>query len=96
MFDESVGILVYWSIYCCIFVSYIILKLKIIGVKLDVSKEMLLFSIFKFYFRICNVFEGLFDVDIWKEVWKIVEVLYGKLIVKWFMWCDFFVNVVGK
>lgn len=27
-------------------------------------------------------FEGLFDVDIWKKIWKIGEVLYGKLIVK--------------
>lgn len=27
-------------------------------------------------------FVMFFDVDIWKEVWKIVEDLYGKLIVK--------------
>lgn len=78
LFDESVGTLVYRSIHCCIFVSYIISKLKITGAKSDVSKEMSSLSIPKLHSRICNVFEGSFDVDIWKEVWKIAEVLYGK------------------
>lgn len=53
-------------------------------------------SIPKLHSRICNVFEGSFDVDIWKEVWKIAEDLYGKSTAKRPTRRDPLANAVGK